>query len=284
MVALVGLLGAVAACAGAADTTRSEPPAPSSIETGSGVHEVAAGGLIRSYRVYRPAQVHNPAPLVFVFHGHGGSAVGIEAATGWNAWADSHGAVIIYPEGIEGGFNAGDCCGAAHDQGVDDVGATLATIDDVAADVPIDPYRIYSTGFSNGAGMSYRLACETDRFAAIGPVAGVQFVPCNSPAATSVLHIHGLADTTVPPGGEIRRDGTVVRPLAEVIAAWREALRCAPAVESEARGLRRSTAKCPGGRSVNLITLETLPHTWPTADDGLDATAEVSRFFAEHRR
>lgn len=280
--ALVGLLAVITACAEAADPTRSEPPAPSSIEAGSGVHEVTAGGMVRSYRVYRPAQVEDPAPLVFVFHGHGGSAVGIEAATGWNDWADSHGAVIIYPEGIEGSFNAGDCCGAAHDQGVDDVGATLATIDDVAEDVPIDQSRIYSTGFSNGASMSYRLACESDRFAAIGPVAGIQFVPCDSPVATSVLHIHGLADTTVPADGDIRADGTVVRPLAEVIAAWREALRCAPSVESEADGLRRSTAQCPGGRSVDLITLDSLPHTWPTAADGLDGTAEVSRFFTEH--
>ncbi|NYE00051.1 polyhydroxybutyrate depolymerase [Kineosphaera limosa] len=255
---------------------------------GSASHEVVAGGLTRSYRVYRPQQVADPAPLVFVFHGHGGSAAGIERHTGWNEWADRQGALIVYPEGVQAGFNAGNCCGVAQAQQVDDVAATLATIDAVGAAVPVDPARIYSTGFSNGASMSYRLGCETDRFAAIGPVAGIQYVPCESPSNTSVLHLHGLADATVPPAGQTRFDGTVVRPLEEVVAQWRSGLRCAPAtvtlVDTDEGDLRTIAASCPGGRDVTLITLERLGHTWPLAADGLDATARVSQFFEEHRR
>ena len=46
-------------------------------------------------------------------------------------------------------------------------------IDELAVKYKIDQSRNYSTGISNGALMSYRLACElTDKFAAIAAVAG----------------------------------------------------------------------------------------------------------------
>lgn len=259
-------------------------PASSAIEVGRSVREIAVEGETRRYLAYRPDLLESPASLILVFHGHGGSPHGTERATGWNAWADDLGAVVVYPEGIRVSFNAGGCCGIAHEMQVDDVAAALAIIDDVASHIAIDADRVYSTGFSNGASMSYRLACETDRFAAIGPVGGVQFVPCNPLSTTSVMHIHGLADTTMPAAGETRADGTVVRPLDDVIADWRRVLGCEPATESKVDGVRRSTASCVDGRSVDLITLDTFGHEWPTAADGVDATAELARFFAEHRR
>ena len=40
--------------------------------------------------------------------------------------------------------------------------------------VSIDPRRIYASGFSNGAILAQRLACEaTDIFAAVAPVSGL---------------------------------------------------------------------------------------------------------------
>lgn len=254
------------------------------VDVGRSVREVAVAGETRRFGVYRPGLLDEPAALVLAFHGHGGSPEGTERMTGWSDRADDLGAVIVYPEGIGVSFNAGDCCGAAHDQQVDDVSAALAMIDDVATHIPIDPDRVYSTGFSNGASMSYRLACETDRLAAIGPVAGIQFVPCHNPSTTSVMHIHGLADTTVPAAGETRADGTVVRPLGDVIAGWRGVLDCAPARESRSGDARRSFASCSDGRAVELITLDHFGHDWPTATDGVDATAELARFFAHHSR
>ena len=62
--------------------------------------------------------------------------------------------------------------------------------------------RIYCTGFSNGAAMTYRLAAElTHRLAAIAPIAGnlleIAFT-WNPIHPIPVLEMHGTADATVP--------------------------------------------------------------------------------------
>lgn len=244
---------------------------------------VPAGGGDRTYRAYRPPKLTTPAPLVLVFHGYGGDSAEMERATGWVEQADRSGFVVVFPEGTERSFNGGGCCGVAAMREVDDVAATLAIIDDVAAAASIDPDRVYSTGFSNGGYLSYRLACETDRFAAIAPVAGARTVPCDDPAPTSLLHIHGLADERVPFGGG-RRDGVDVPPTEDTIAGWRAALRCAPERVEHDGGLRRSHSNCSNGRAVELRTLASLGHSWPRDADGLDATGEIADFFRRYRR
>ncbi len=43
-----------------------------------------------------------------------------------------------------------------------------------------DPKRVYVTGFSNGAGMAYKMACEKpDKVAAIGVVEGALVTHCD---------------------------------------------------------------------------------------------------------
>lgn len=58
---------------------------------------------------------------------------------------------------------------------VDDIGFLHALIDRLHRDDNIDPKRIYVTGISNGAMLSYRLACElSSEIAAIAPVEGAR--------------------------------------------------------------------------------------------------------------
>lgn len=282
--AAVATLVLVGAC-GSPAAPGPTPEAGGALAAGRSVRAVTVDGTRRTYRVFRPERLADAAPLVLVFHGYGGDAEEIERGTGWADQAESAGAVVVFPEGVDRSFNAGGCCGEADSKGVDDVAAALAMIDDVAKAVPIDADRVYSTGFSNGGFMSYRLACETDRFAAIAPVAGSRLVACDSPRPTSLLHIHGLADRRVPAAGETR-DGVVVPPADQVVAAWRRALACGPATESTAPGaqVRRTSARCPDGRAVDLVTLASLGHTWPRSSDGLDATSHIWEFFAAHRR
>ncbi|HEU5102432.1 MAG TPA: PHB depolymerase family esterase [Roseiflexaceae bacterium] len=251
------------------------------LEEGSSARSLPVGDLIRNYRVYRPQGITAPAPLVLVFHGYGGSAAMTERQRGWNQAADRHGFVVIYPDGIEQGFNGGRCCGNAAERGVDDVAAAHAMIDEVTRIVPVDVSRIYAAGFSNGAVMTYRLACESDRFAAVGPVAGLQLVDCATPRPTSILHIHGTADTTISVGGAPNFQAA---PINEVLAEWRTNLACAPATETRTGNLRTSTASCPDNRDIDLITIDGLGHSWPTQADGLDATETLWRFFARHQR
>jgi poly(3-hydroxybutyrate) depolymerase len=83
-----------------------------------------------------------------------------------------------------------------------------ALLQDLKKRFAIDERRIFITGISNGAAMSYRLACDfPGRFAAIAAVAGTnqyavdmaRGAPCgNAQRPTPALQIHGNADPIWP--------------------------------------------------------------------------------------
>ena len=54
------------------------------------------GGL--SARVYVPAGLKGPAPLVVVLHGCTQNAAVYDQGSGWSALADRHGFILLFPE------------------------------------------------------------------------------------------------------------------------------------------------------------------------------------------
>src|SRR5688572_28996422 len=149
----------------------------------SGDHTMSLqyGGREGSYLLHVPraAEAGRGLPLVLAFHGGGGEAEAFKGYAGLDAVADREGFLVAYPNGS--GllprrlltWNAGECCGFAMNQRLDDVGFAVAVIDDVTRRAAVDTRRVYATGHSNGAMMAYRLGAErADRIAAIAPVAG----------------------------------------------------------------------------------------------------------------
>ena len=174
----LALCTVVASCARARERrdTRAATLAP-----GSHTLVVQHGGRSRSYIVHLPAASRSGTalPLVLAFHGGGGEAAGLQRYAGLDAVADREGFIVVYPFGTGPlprrllTWNAGECCGYAMNNNVDDVGFAIAVIDDLARRTSVDANRVYATGHSNGAMMVYRLAAErADRVAAIVPVAG----------------------------------------------------------------------------------------------------------------
>ncbi|MDO5628989.1 MAG: PHB depolymerase family esterase [Mobilicoccus sp.] len=271
----------LAGCAGPVSDDAGAPGAPADVTEGTQV--VTVDGTERTYRLHLPDDLDEPAPLVLLFHGLGGDAVGIEQYSEWPAVAAEHGVVLASPDGIGRSFDGGGCCGSAASEGVDDVGTALAVIDDVAERVSIDPDRVYATGFSNGGHMSYRLACETDRFAAVAPVMGARLVDCPNPDA-ALLHVHGMGDRSVPVAGEERPGGVVVPPAEDVVAQWRDAWACEAPTRDSDDGVHRTSASCGDRGRVDLVLLDRAGHIWPRATDGFDTTRLTWDFFAEHRR
>jgi dienelactone hydrolase len=136
-----------------------------------------------------------PVPLVLNFHDVFGKAETQRKLSGMNATADKYGFIVVYPEGIKGTWNAGQCCGFAEWQNLDDVGFVRELIETLQRKYSIDKQRIYATGFGDGAMLCYRLACELpDRFAAIGPVGGGMGGDGPLPSRpVAILHIHGVS-------------------------------------------------------------------------------------------
>src|SRR5262249_11834039 len=169
-----------------------------------------------------------------MLHGAGGSADFAVAETGWSDLADREGFAVIYPEGVPvrrekapkfltnpQEWNDGSGRGQH-----DDVDFLSAILDDLALD--IDSQRVFMTGFSNGAGMTFRFAAErADRVAAIAPVSGHCWVHEPQPNRSVLTYfLVGDSDPLVPLGGGKARTpwGTVEnRPaIAETLRRWGE--------------------------------------------------------------
>ncbi|MFC4126278.1 extracellular catalytic domain type 1 short-chain-length polyhydroxyalkanoate depolymerase [Nocardia rhizosphaerae] len=246
-------------------------------------------GHARTYRLYRPAALDEPAPLVVVLHGALGTGAQAQRAYGWDAMADATGFAVAYPDGVDRAWNTeGDCCGTPGRTGVDDVGFLAAMINEIGAAVPVDRDRIYLTGMSNGAMMSYTMACRTSVAAAIGPVAGTQLGDCADPAPTSVIHVHGSDDANVRYDGEpgigiARIDGP---PVPELHDFWRAVDDCAASESTTTGQVTVAAANCRDGRAVRLVTVAGTGHSWPgtRSGDPLDATAVIWEFFATRQR
>jgi polyhydroxybutyrate depolymerase len=146
-----------------------------------------------------------PAPLVFAFHGHGGTMK--RASESFRIHEEWPEAVVVYmqglntpgktdPEGRKPGWQK-----AAGDQGDRDLkffDAALATMKETYA---IDEKRVYATGHSNGGAFTYLLwASRGDRLAAVAPsaAAGCRDFQKSNPKPLPLFHVAGRKDDVVP--------------------------------------------------------------------------------------
>ena len=195
-------------------------------------------GRERRYLVHYPPQYHAARswPVVLSFHGSNSNGQIQLEFTAMNDIADREGFIVVYPFGTGERerllfWNAGNCCGFAHKEKIDDVGFVRALLDRLAGEVNIDTARVYAAGMSNGAMMAYRLASEhAEAFAAVATVAGTMGTEtCHPSRPVSVIHFHGSDDEFVPLGGGVGRrsvTGTSHYPVDHSIRAWVNANGC----------------------------------------------------------
>jgi len=144
-----------------------------------------------------------PVPLVFVFHGHGGSMrQAARSQPVHTLWPE---ALVVYlqglptpgrltdPEGRRSGWQGGP-----GDQGDRDLAFVDVVLADLRGKYRIDLQRIYATGHSNGGSFTYLLwAKRRDLFAAFGPSAAIAGRDYGILAPAPVIHIAGESDGLV---------------------------------------------------------------------------------------
>ncbi len=172
----------------------------------------------------------NIFPLVIFLHGTGGNASQCKNDYKFSEKANAQGFIVIYPEGVRSEgilgirtWNAGICCDYAADHQIDDVHFVSTLIELGISRYKVDPKRVYITGMSNGAMMTYRLACElTKKIAAIAPVSGTMMIEnqCTAQKAIPILHIHSALDTKIPPAGGIGIGEYYFPPVDSVLNVW----------------------------------------------------------------
>jgi polyhydroxybutyrate depolymerase len=237
-------------------------------------------GLTREYLVHVPKSYRGePMPMLLALHGGGGDADFQADDSRYKLISKSEQAGFIavfpsgysrIPSGVLATWNAGACCGPAQKNNVDDVGFIRAVIARIERQAKIDPRRIFATGMSNGAMMSWRLACEAPEIRAIAAVAGTDNTTTCRPAhPVAAIEFHAIDDEHVPltgGKGDLSLAQVDFVSAAATQAKWVELDRADP---SATRVLAVPGAHCdlhkakPGGAPVELCLTDTGGHSWP---------------------
>ncbi len=254
-------------------------------------------GQVRFVGVYQPSTYRRgqPAPLIVALHGRFSSPQALHAISGLAAVAEQRGAIVIYPEALNGFWNDGGHTALNRPgEPVDDAGFIAAAIQAAAEDFSIDRSRIFVAGYDSGGGMAYALACHPP-----APLAGVAVVSalmwdyardqCSAATPTPILIVHGRRDDQYAPisGGDV--NGVDVRRLGvnDTLAVWRRINGCTTPTAS---GREDSVvyASCASGAPVAYVGVAGGGHNWFRANSryqinrqNIDATALANQFFFE---
>jgi len=212
-------------------------------------------------------------PLVFDFHGHGGtSRFTYRRHKIHEAMPE---AIVVYPQGLPSktkidpeGKRPGWQLNSGLLGGDRDLKFFDAMLESLSKDYKVDPQRVYSTGHSNGAAFSYLLwADRREKLAAVAPVAAgnwplviarLQPLPC--------LHIAGKNDPIVKFSGQKLAMDAVqkINQTATEGKVWDE----------------RGTLYAGGAGGADLVTvIHDGGHEYPTY-----AAEMIAKFFREHKR
>lgn len=266
----------------------------------------------RTYKLYVPANCGDGLrPLVVMLHGCTQSPDDFAAGSRMNAFAERHGILVAYPE-QPASANAQRCWNwfnpedQRRDRGEPELLAGITRR--IMHDHPVDPDRVYIAGLSaGGAAAAIMGTAYPDLYAAVGVHSGL-------PAGAA--HDLPSALAAMRQGSGSRPDGArATRPMPTIIFHGdRDAVvhpnngdRVAAQATAIATGLRTEVQQgAAPGRRAHSRTLHTdssgrtlcehwtihgAGHAWAggspagsyTDPQGPDATAEMMRFFLEHR-
>ncbi|MDP9028295.1 MAG: hypothetical protein M3N46_12245 [Actinomycetota bacterium] len=176
---------------------------------------VHVGGRDRTLVLVRP-DASAPTPknwrgraLLIVLHGSNQTGEGVRAfsANGFDRFAESGAAVVVYPDGVARHWNDARTSidFTTRKLGVDDVEFLAALIERLARIDGIDRARVYLAGFSNGAAMTIRMALQRpELLAGAAIIAATMPTPENllpivaSARPLPVVLVHGTSDPLVP--------------------------------------------------------------------------------------
>ena len=168
-------------------------------------------------------------PLMINFHGFGGTASDFVEIADMRSLAENENFIIVYPQGtLLGGFPHWNSSAPSSDNksSVDDIGFVEKMIENISSTYSINEKRVYAAGYSNGGFLSYYLACNSKKFAAIGSVAGTMiddsYQNCNAQVPTAMINIHGTNDEVVPYNGDTYASTSIT----DVVNWWKNFNSC----------------------------------------------------------
>lgn len=262
--------------------------------------KLVSDGVERTYEVYAPKSAPPRAPALVVLHGLASSGHEFRGVSGFDAEADAHGFVAVYPDGVgQRWLDARQLTLPPEKRfpGADDARFILKLIDTLAAKGLVDPARVYVAGNSNGAMMTLTLACaHADRFVGIGVVSGaLPKVPCAPARALAAIFFQGTDDPLIPfKGGGVGPNGErgFVESADDTVKVFADKAGCKPGkkrMPNLGKAMGDGTALVVEERAecavpVARVIIDKGGHGWPGrphGSDKIDATHAIAAFFFE---
>jgi polyhydroxybutyrate depolymerase len=223
---------------------------------------------VRTYELRLPADYDGsePKPLLLAFHGNPDNAIAFEGRIGLTDPATTRGAIVVYPDGLQGTW------------GPWDIPFADALIEHLTDGLSIDSDRIYITGYSAGGLVTQDIVCARSQyFAAAAVVAATTDThissTCQLPQPLPIVFVHGTEDQAFPWDG-LAGESLSRLSVEATFDFWSRLNACSdePVVNilpdladdgTQAFTWRRSV--CVGQVEVMLYGIEGGGHTWPSA-------------------
>ena len=248
-------------------------------------------GLERDYLFYKPDELKQNAPLVFVLHGYTSNAETIQWYSGMNNMAEANGFAVCYPQGTP------DYGGTTHWNArlsisqTNDIGFLSELAEFLQQEHNLDPGKTFVCGMSNGGYMSYTLACESPKiFKAIasvtGTMSGYSWENCDPSEPVPVLQISGVDDKIVPIDGSMSAVGGWggAPHMDKVIDQWSNLNSCTTIDSVFLSGKTNAYYHrgCTENHEVWYYKIDDWGHEWPDSYDntGTDASEVIWLFFS----
>ena len=258
-------------------------------------------GVNRLYTLYKPDNLKEKAPLVFVLHGYTSNSTNIMNYSKMNEIADQNGFMVCYPQGTTNIYtgqthwnaNLKEMSSVTDSEFLTDLAKKLQ------AEFNLSEKNTFACGMSNGGFMSYSLGCErSDTFKAIasitGTMSGYDWNNCN-PNKVPVLQISGTNDMVVPMDGSMSSAGGWggAPKIQDIMNYWGDINEC---TQTQTQNLPDSNktdnsyvsiekkVDCFNNHQVWFYTVYGGAHTWPGAWGNMDinASEEIWDFFSRY--
>jgi polyhydroxybutyrate depolymerase len=236
-------------------------------------------GMDRTYLLSRPATTSQvKLPVIVVLHGRGVTPAYEYQRTDFTSVISP--AILVYPAGYQGSWDAGNCCAAAQAAHLDDTGFVQAVIAQVkVTQRDASPGKVYLVGYSNGGKLALDLACQDpDGFEAVAVYGATDASTCTTRPSVNLLEVGGSIDPAVPASDAEpvpEADGFKPPTFLGEIAAYRQADGCSDqgVVTTVGTVTLTSWVRCAGGARVGEAIFSGQGHMWP-AGSGTTPSAE----------
>jgi polyhydroxybutyrate depolymerase len=277
VVAVLGIAGFVgfhAADANGQPKPKAKALVSVKVKTSTKTYSMTAAGLKRSYEVIAPVTaLPKSAPVIVVLSGIGSTVAQEASRDDLLAYTTANEAELVYPVGIGKSWNAVTCCGEASTLNVDDAAFLKALVAKVN---PGDARKVYVVGYSNGARMAYRIACDDpalfDGYAMVkgGPTPG-----CNLRKPVTLLQLASVNDPEIPykPGDK----GIEPLSMTTLVTDVRAAEKC-PAKNTVAHSgsmTLTTWSACGNGARVGFAVWKGGVHSFPRPPASVPAASQV---------